>query len=103
MGCHLIAIPFRALGLKYPTDVECSVGTLFSKMWNADYNPEGCPLSSSVLMHFDATAKNESPIEMTWSDGVIKPFHQEFMPADVSIEPNGVMMIGDKGVITGDS
>jgi predicted dehydrogenase len=103
MGCHLIDIPFKALGLKYPTDVECSVGTLYSKMWNADYNPEGCPLSSSVLMHFDATAKNESPIEMTWSDGGIKPFHPEFLPADVSIEPNGVMMIGDKGVITCDS
>ena len=26
VGCHLIDIPFRTLGLKYPTDAECSVG-----------------------------------------------------------------------------
>ena len=25
VGCHLIDIPFRTLGLKYPKDAECSV------------------------------------------------------------------------------
>ena len=103
MGCHLIDIPFKALGLKYPTDVECSIGTIFTKMWSPDYYPEGCPPSSSVSMHFDATEKNVSPIEMTWSDGGIKPFHPDLLPADVSIEDNGVIMIGEKGVITCDA
>ena len=103
MGCHLIDIPFKALGLKYPTSVECSVGTIYSKMWNADFYPEGCPASSSVSIQFDATAKNPSPIQMTWSDGGIKPFHPDLLPADVSIEANGVIMIGEKGVITCDS
>ena len=103
MGCHLIDIPFKALGLKYPTDVECSIGTIFTKMWSADYYPEGCPPSSSVSLHFDATEKNKSPIQMTWSDGGIKPFHPDLLPADVSIEDNGVIMIGEKGVITCDS
>ena len=103
MGCHLIDIPFKALGLKYPTDVECSIGTIYTKMWNADYYPEGCPPSSSVSLHFDATEKNASPIEMTWSDGGIKPFHPDLLPADVSIEANGVIMIGDKGIITCDA
>jgi predicted dehydrogenase len=103
MGCHLIDIPFKALGLKYPTDVECSVGTIFTKMWSPDYYPEGCPSSSSVSIHFDATDINPSPIQMTWSDGGIKPFHPDLLPADVSIESNGVIMIGDKGVITCDA
>jgi predicted dehydrogenase len=103
MGCHLIDIPFKALGLKYPTDVECSIGTIFTKMWSADYYPEGCPPSSSVSLHFDATEKNKSPIQMTWSDGGIKPFHPDLLPADVSIEDNGVIMIGEKGVITCDA
>jgi predicted dehydrogenase len=103
MGCHLIDIPFKALGLKYPTDVECSIGTIFTKMWSADYYPEGCPPSSSVSLHFDATEKNASPIQMTWSDGGIKPFHPDLLPADVSIEDNGVIMIGEKGVITCDA
>jgi predicted dehydrogenase len=103
MGCHLIDIPFKALGLKYPTDVECSIGSIFTKMWSADYYPEGCPPSSSVSMHFDATEKNNSPIQMTWSDGGIKPFHPDLLPAEVSIVDNGVIMIGDKGVIVCDA
>ena len=63
MGCHIIDIPFRALGLKYPTDVECSVGSVYSKMWVPDYNPEGCPPSSSITLHFEPTAKNNSKID----------------------------------------
>tara|TARA_B110001450_G_scaffold34956_1_gene30447 strand:- start:309 stop:842 length:534 start_codon:yes stop_codon:yes gene_type:complete len=54
-------------------------------------------------MHFDATEKNNSPIQMTWSDGGIKPFHPDLLPAEVSIEDNGVIMIGDKGVIVCDA
>jgi hypothetical protein len=40
---------------------------------------------------------------MTWSDGGIKPFHPDLLPDDVSIEPNGIIMIGEKGVITCDA
>lgn len=103
MGCHLIDIPFKALGLKYPKDVECSVGSVYEKMWTANYYPEGCPPSSSVSLHFDPTEKNDIPIQMTWSDGGIKPFHPDLLPADVPIEANGVLMIGEKGVISCDA
>jgi len=104
VGCHLIDIPFRTLGLKYPTDAECSVGSVFSKMWTPDYNPEGCPASSFITLHFAATAKSKSPIEMTWSDGGIKPSHPDIIPADDDIggtgSANGVLIIGDKGIIS---
>jgi predicted dehydrogenase len=104
VGCHLIDIPFRTLGLKYPTDAECSVGTVFSKMWTPDYNPEGCPASSFITLHFAATSKSKSPIEMTWSDGGIKPSHPDIIPADDDIggsgSANGVLIIGDKGIIS---
>ncbi len=103
MGCHLIDIPFKALGLKYPTDVECSVGRVYEKMWTANYYPEGCPPSSSVSLHFDPTEINDIPMQMTWSDGGIKPFHPDLLPADVPIAPNGVLMIGEKGVISCDA
>ena len=103
MGCHLIDIPFKALGLKYPTDVECSVGSVYEKMWTANYYPEGCPPSSSVSLHFDPTEINDIPMQMTWSDGGIKPFHPDLLPADVPIAPNGVLMIGEKGVISCDA
>lgn len=100
MGCHLIDIPFKALGLRYPTDVECSIGSLYTQMWTPDYYPEGCPASTYVSLHFDATEKNESSIQMIWTDGGIKPVHPDELPTEVDIEPNGVIMMGDKGIIT---
>jgi predicted dehydrogenase len=104
VGCHLIDIPFRTLGLKYPTDAESSVGSVYTKMWNADYHPEGCPASSFTTLHFAETKKSKSPIEMTWNDGGIRPAHPEIIPADSDIggknSLNGVLIIGDKGLIS---
>jgi predicted dehydrogenase len=104
VGCHLIDIPFRTLGLKYPTDAECSVGSVYSQMWTPDYNPEGCPPSSFITIHFDATEKSQSPIELTWSDGGIRPSHPQIIPADQDIgganSANGVLIIGEKGIIS---
>ena len=104
VGCHLIDIPFRTLGLKYPTDAECSVGAVYTKMWNPDYHPEGCPASSFITLHFDATEKSKSRIEMTWSDGGIRPGHPDIIPANNDIggqgSNNGVLIIGEKGIIS---
>ena len=104
VGCHLIDIPFRTLGLKYPTDAECSVGSVYTKMWTPDYYPEGCPASSFITLHFAATEKSQSPIEMTWSDGGIRPSHPDIIPANDDIggtdSKNGVLMIGEKGIIS---
>ena len=104
VGCHLIDIPFRTLGLKYPTAAECSVGSVFSKMWSPDYLPEGCPPSSLITISFDATEKSKSPIQMTWSDGGIRPPHPEIIPANSDIggtdSANGVLIIGEKGIIS---
>lgn len=104
VGCHLIDIPFRTLNLKYPTDAECSVGSVFSQMWTPDYNPEGCPASSFITLHFDATEKTKSRIEMTWSDGGIRPSHPDIIPANDDIggenSQNGVLIIGEKGIIS---
>ncbi|MHA7130181.1 Gfo/Idh/MocA family protein [Algoriphagus namhaensis] len=104
VGCHLIDIPFRTLGLKYPTDAECSVGSVFSQMWTPDYHPEGCPASSFITLHFDETPKSKSRIEMTWSDGGIRPSHPDIIPANEDIgganSANGVLFIGEKGIIS---
>ncbi|TNF39952.1 MAG: Gfo/Idh/MocA family oxidoreductase, partial [Cytophagales bacterium] len=82
VGCHLMDIPFRMLGLNYPTDAECSVGSVYSQMWTADYNPEGCPASSFITLHYGPTAKNPVPLEMTWMDGGIRPSHPDIIPPD---------------------
>ncbi len=104
VGCHLIDIPYRTLGLTFPTDAECSVGTVFTQMWTPDYHPEGCPASSFITLHYPATEKSGAPIEMTWSDGGIRPAHPEWIPADHDIggrnSANGVLIIGEKGIIS---
>jgi len=104
VGCHLVDIPFRTLGLHYPKDAECSVGAVYTKMWTPEYHPEGCPASSFITLHFDATDKSKSPIEMTWSDGGIRPSHPDIIPADHDIgganSANGVLIIGEKGIVS---
>jgi hypothetical protein len=73
-------------------------------MWNADYHPEGCPPSSFITIHFAATSKSQAPIEMTWSDGGIRPSHPQIVPADHDIggtnSANGVLILGEKGLIS---
>ncbi len=104
MGCHLIDIPFRALGLKYPTAVECSIGSVYRQMWTAEHLPQGCPPSSFVSINFDATEINKTPLTLEWSDGGIRPAHPDLIPAEDFLgEPgnyNGVIMIGEDGIIT---
>ncbi len=104
MGCHLIDPPFRVLGLGYPTEVESSVGAVFKKDWSPEYLPESCPPSSRTQLKFPASAKNASEITLTWSDGGLRPFHPDLIPADHPIgdndSSNGVIMIGDKGIMT---
>ncbi|MEM6317925.1 MAG: Gfo/Idh/MocA family oxidoreductase [Bacteroidota bacterium] len=104
MGCHLIDPPFRVLQLGYPTEVECSVGAVFTKDWTPEHIPEGCPPSSKVQIKFPKTAINDSEVTMNWYDGGMRPFHPKLIPAsDYLGEPgggNGAILIGDKGIMT---
>ncbi len=104
MGCHLIDPPFRVLGLKYPTEVESSVGSIFTQDWTPDYYPDSCPPSSTTQLKFAATDKNPVAIKLTWTDGGLRPFHPELIPADHPLgddnSANGVIMHGEKGIMT---
>ncbi|MCC3862561.1 Gfo/Idh/MocA family protein [Pseudemcibacter aquimaris] len=104
MACHLIDPPFRVLGLGYPTEVESSVGALYSQDWVPDYLPESCPPSSRTQLKFPASDKNPSDVKMSWTDGGLRPFRPDLIPADHDIgdrgSSNGVIMIGTKGIMT---
>lgn len=104
MGCHLIDPPFRVLGLGYPTEVESSVGAVFKKDWVPEYFPESCPTSSRTQLKFAASNKNPVEVKMNWTDGGLRPFHPDLIPADHPIgdddSTNGVIMIGEKGIMT---
>jgi predicted dehydrogenase len=103
MGCHLLDPPMRTLGLGAPTEVECSVGSVFLKDWQPEYIPEGCPPSSMVTLNYGASKKNPSPVKLTWYDGGLRPPHPEGIDANTIMgDPdgkNGVIMIGSKGIM----
>jgi hypothetical protein len=104
MGCHLMDPPYRVLGLGYPTEVESSIGAIFTQDWTADYHPESCPPSSSTQLKFPASAKNPIDVKLTWNDGGLRPFRPDLIPASDPIgdrnSSNGVIMIGEKGIMT---
>jgi len=99
MGCHLIEPPFSVLGLKYPKDVECSVGSVYVDEFKRGYFPESCPPSSHVIMTFDGKDDNSKDIKLHWMDGGIKPMRPEELGADETFGDggNGALIIGSKG------
>ncbi|MEE2770679.1 MAG: Gfo/Idh/MocA family oxidoreductase [Bacteroidota bacterium] len=97
MGCHLIEPPFNILDLKYPKDVECSVGTVYVDEFQQGYFPESCPPSSHVTMTFDSKANKD--IRLHWMDGGIKPTRPEELGPEETFGDggNGALLIGTKG------
>jgi len=100
MGCHLIDPAFKVVGLGYPSEVECSEGAVFEKMWNASYYPESCPISSSVKLKFPM--KNGKPdVKLYWMDGGIIPERPDELGPDEKMggSDGGVIITGTKGKI----
>jgi predicted dehydrogenase len=98
MACHIIEPPFRVLGLGYPTDVECSVGSVYVDEFRRGYFPESCPPSSHIIMTFQG-ATGKPNVKFHWMDGGIQPERpEELGPNDrMGDGGNGVIMIGTKG------
>lgn len=99
MGCHLVEAPYRTLGLKYPKDVQCSVGSVYVDEFQRGYFPESCPPSSHVTMTFPKTDKTDGEVVLHWMDGGIQPTRpEELGPNEIFGDGgNGVLFIGDKG------
>ena len=99
MGCHLIEAPYRVLDLKYPKNVECSVGSVYVDEFKRGYFPESCPPSSHVTMTFDGNQNTDGDLKLHWMDGGIQPNRpEELGPNEVFGDGgNGVLIIGTKG------
>jgi len=98
MACHIIEPAFRTLGLGYPTEVECSVGSVYVDEFKRGYFPESCPPSSHIVLKFPS-AKGKPEIKFHWMDGGVQPERpDELGPNEVFGDGgNGVLMIGSKG------
>jgi len=98
MACHLIEPPFKVLGLGYPTEVECSVGSVYIDEFKRGYFPESCPPSSHIILTFPE--RNGKPkVRMHWMDGGIQPERPEELGPNEKMGDggNGVIFVGTKG------
>lgn len=104
MGCHLMEAPFKILGLGYPTEAACSVGSVFVDEFKRGYFPESCPPSSHVVLKFKGKP-GKPDIKMVWMDGGIQPERpEELGPNDrMGDGGNGIIMVGTKGKIMADT
>ncbi|HBN77395.1 MAG TPA: NADH-dependent dehydrogenase, partial [Planctomycetaceae bacterium] len=84
-GCHILDIPFWALDLKYPTQVEAS---------GPEVDSERTPKSMTTKFHFPANEKRPA-LTLHWSQG--KPEFAEKKKYDV--KGLNTIFVGTKGVL----
>ena len=100
MGCHLIDPAFKTVGLGYPSEVECSMSTIYQVMWTPVDHPDSCPVSSSVKMKFPGKP-GKPDVALYWMDGGIQPERPEELGPNERMggSDGGVIITGTKGKI----
>ena len=92
IGCHYFDPVFRALKLGAPTSVEAA---------STRVNQETYPLGSRVTYQFPA--RGEMPaVELVWHDGGLRPPRPDALQAGNLMGSNGVMLVGEDGVLLTD-
>jgi predicted dehydrogenase len=103
MACHILDPAFRILPIDYPSEVECSMSTVWSGFFQQAETPDSFPPSS--IVHFKFPGKDGHPdIELTWMDGGLLPKRPDGLGPD---EPmgnwdGGVIFEGTKGMLMAD-
>lgn len=87
MGCHIIGPAFKLLGLGHPSQVSCSVSTVYSGIFREAYYPESGPVASSISFKF--TQRDGKPLDLVWMDGGILP--ERFDEIDPDAEMTNAM------------
>ena len=99
LGCHLVEAPFSVLGLKYPTDVQATVGSVYTAFGERGYFKDSCPPAGYAILNFPKTEKTLGDVKLHWMDGGIKPMRpDELEPEEIMGDGNsGILFIGTKG------
>ncbi len=97
MGAHLVEPPFRILDLDTPTEVQCSVGSIYVDEFKRGYFPDSAPPSSHIIMTFKKTKKTKDDLKIHWMDGGIKPGRPDELASNEPFGANGVLFEGTKG------
>ena len=98
MGCHIIAPAFQVLELGYPTEAECSVGSVYIGEFERGYFPDAPPPSSHITLKFKGKS-GKPDVKLHWMDGGIQPERpEELAPNEVFGDGgNGTLFVGSKG------
>ncbi len=99
LGCHLVEAPFSVLNLKYPSDVQATVGSVYTDFGRRGFFPDSCPPSSYATLTFPKTSKTEGNVTLHWMDGGIKPARPEELEIDEIMGDgnSGILFVGTKG------
>lgn len=97
MACHIMEPAFRTLDLGYPTEAECSVGSVYTGEFTRGYFPKSCPPSSHVTLKFKRPEGGD--LQFHWMDGGIKPTRPAELGANEQMGDggNGVIIEGTRG------
>ena len=98
MACHIMDPVFRCLPIDYPTEVECSLATIWKAMWDDTMNPDSCPPSSIIHLTYPRK-EGKGDIKVSWYDGgLLPPKPDELLPGEAFGNwDGGVLFIGRKG------
>ncbi len=99
LGCHLLEAPFAVLGLKYPIDVQATVGSVYTDFGTRGYFADSCPPSSYATLTFPKTSVTQGDVKLHWMDGGIKPARPDELEADEIMGDgnSGILFVGTKG------
>lgn len=85
-GCHILDIPFWALGLRYPSRVDAS---------GPKTDPQRTPKSMHVTYQFPEQRSDGGPVTLHWYHGAPEILKQK----GLSAKGNNTLFIGDKGML----
>jgi predicted dehydrogenase len=90
MACHYLDLPFWALGLRHPESVAAE---------GSPVHPESAP--EWLIVHYEFAARGSlPPVKLTWYHGNRRP--QLFADAKLPSWGNGVLFVGEKGMLLAD-
>ncbi|KXU35434.1 oxidoreductase [Cephaloticoccus primus] len=102
MGCHLLDIAFKVLGLQHVQEVQASVARLFSDFRVRISAPDSNPPAAHVTMRFPKALHTKGPVTVHWMDGGITPTIPEELGLDTPLSANDSLLVGTKGkILTG--
>ncbi|MEO7042105.1 MAG: Gfo/Idh/MocA family oxidoreductase [Gemmatimonadaceae bacterium] len=112
MGAHLIDQPYWALALTYPTSIEATstpLGTMelteparLTASNGSRRRVVSYPMATTV--HYEFAARGtQPPVRLNWYDGGLYPSRPAVLPDDVPLKTNGVIFVGERGILMNDT